>query len=355
MKIIQHTPTITPHDAVSDNVLHLDKILKEKGYKTEIFADNIDEYYKGLVKNSSKFSSDNEDLVLLHFSIGSDFYRNIKKFRGKKIIFYHNITPPKFFIEYSAPAFEYSSMGLRQLKEIQEYIDGAIADSLFNADELVMNGYKNPDVLPLYYDLDKRVKANEQAKEDESELTQILFVGRIAPNKKQEDIVKAFYFYHKYFNPKSKLYLVGGYSGMEFYKNKIEVIINKLKLDKFVELTGKISDEELAHRYKNADLYLSMSEHEGFCAPVLECMSIQLPILAYYNSGALPETAGKGAVYFTKKKYFEIAGIMDYILTDSNLKEKIKANQEKELERFSNKKVEEKFWNIIKTHTKNDK
>lgn len=106
--------------------------------------------------------------------------------------------------------------------------------------------------------------------------TNFIFVGRVAPNKKQEDVIRAFYCYKKYCNPKSRLFIVGSYNGMERYYHRLRRYVGALELDNVV-FTGHIPFAQILAYYHLADLFLCMSDHEGFCVPLVEAMYFNLP------------------------------------------------------------------------------
>lgn len=355
MRIFQHTATLALNDAVSDDIVSIYKILKQAGYKTRIYAERGIENYREFADYDSKLSPNDNDITIFHVSISADIYDRVTKVKGKKVILYHNITPPKYMIDHSPLIFEAVKTGREQLKKMINVFDYALADSQYNADELVneFRYKKEVEVLPIIYDFKKlNSKDNTELKKQIDKRYNIIFVGRVAPNKCHDDIIKAYYFYRKYFEKNSRLYLIGSFEGMEHYKSMLDSLITKLNLNNNVFFTGKVNEQDKHTFYRNSSLYLSMSEHEGFCVPALECMHFNLPVLAYYNSGALPDTLGTGGIYFTKKKFFEIASIMNYMIKKKSLKEKIVNNQKKELKKFEYNAIKTQFLNFISRITK---
>lgn len=347
MKIVQYTPSLAKYDAVSDNVREIDKFISNLGVDSFIAVDarNVDDSEN--VKFAKELLFDEDDLLIIHFSISTAWHYEIKNIICKKILIYHNVTPSKFFVGISEGLVHATRLAREQLNEIKNYIDFAFGDSQYNAAELKSMGYKDVSVLPLYYDVTNKMS---QSIRESSDQKLFIFVGRIVPNKRQEDLVKAFYFYHKYFNSNSKLKIIGGFKGMENYAEHVSNLIAELGLNESVQLTGKIEDSELQDAYRNASLFLSMSEHEGFSAPVLEAMACGLPILAYYNSGAIPETAGSGAIYFKRKDFFRVAAMMDTIVSDEELSDQIRKLQKQELERFNVDRLEQKLKNMLERY-----
>jgi hypothetical protein len=157
---------------------------------------------------------------------------------------------------------------------------------------------------------------------------------------------KIFYYYYKYINKNSRLLLVGSSNGFEKYYNELLELIKILDL-KNVVITGKVSFNDLVSYYRCADLFLCVSEHEGFCVPIVESMIFHVPIIAY-NSTAIPSTLGKSGILFNDKhKYIEIAEMIDIVLNDKTLEGKIISKQDERLNEFSEKSVEDRFKLII--------
>ena len=223
----------------------------------------------------------------------------------------------------------------------------SMAVSKYNCDELRKLGFYNLKVLPILYDFKKCSQLyHPQFLSQMSGKKNILFLGRIAPNKKQEDVIKAFYYYHK-FRPESRLFLVGSYQGMEKYLNELMCLVTLLGLQEDVIFTGKVSYEIMSSLYKGSDLFLSMSEHEGFCVPLLESMYFDLPVLAYASS-AIPETLGKGGVLFYEKNYPLIAEMMIQMTENEQFRSEIIRKQQERLNDFSENVIGAQFEKIIK-------
>ena len=140
--------------------------------------------------------------------------------------------------------------------------------------------------------------------------------------------------------------LVGNDKGFENYFELLKKLVKELKLENDVIFTGHIKFEEILAFYKVADLFLCMSEHEGFCVPLVESMFFEIPILAY-NSSAIKETLGNTGVIVNEKNYFLISELMGMILSNNELKEEIIKKQTQRLEHFKLEKVEKKLLQLI--------
>ncbi len=332
-------------DAVTDHALALQKRLRMLGFESEIYAENIHPSFFSKIKKACDYTPG--DLLIHHFAIGSELNETIKEIKGvKKVFIYHNITPPDFFEGYNLHSQTLCMKAREQLKTLSDTYDMSIAVSEYNCSELRELGFSNLRVLPILYDFGH---VSEQFDQDFFNKMQdkknILFLGRIAPNKRQEDVIKAFYLYHNIY-PDSRLFLVGSYQGMEKYFNELIHLTTLLGLENDVVFTGKVSYEIMTSLYKGADLFLSMSEHEGFCVPLLESMYFQLPILAY-SSSAIPETLGNGGVLFYEKNFPLIAEMMVRLTQDEDLRKQIIKQQTLRLEELSEKKIGEQFDKLI--------
>jgi len=165
----------------------------------------------------------------------------------------------------------------------------------------------------------------------------ILFVGRLIPNKKFEDLIKTFYFYKKYFNPASRLILAGDHRGLDRYLSAILDLIGRLGLQD-VHLTGHVDFAELLAFYEIADIYLSLSEHEGFGVPLLEAFHKRIPVVGF-DAGAVAETMNGGGVVVAKKDFLRLAALIDVLVKDRELRRRVVEGQLEALRKFSRENV----------------
>lgn len=219
--------------------------------------------------------------------------------------------------------------------------------SEYSKGELENFGFKNINVLPVFIDFDKygrHINENLLIKKMVTSGKNLIFVGRTVPNKKQEDIIKTFYFYKK-INPFSKLFLIGETKSCPRYVAFLKDLITKLKLPD-VHITGDVSFDELIGFYRSSDIFICMSEHEGFCVPLLEAMYFKLPVIAY-NSTAIPYTLGDAGVLINEKNYSGIAELIDTILIDNKLHSQIITKQNERWQEFTIEKTSSKLKKYI--------
>lgn len=350
MRIVQILPVLAFGDAVGNDTRALKDALLSAGYDTEIYAAVIDERLpKGTAKQFDMLEKlEDDDIVIYHLSTGHALNHEIKKLGGKKVILYHNVTPPHFFKTYSKQAMYSCREGLDAAKKLAKVADYAIADSEFNKQDLISYGFTcDIDVLPIlipFEDYEKK-PSEKILKRYDDDYTNIIFTGRVVPNKKHEDLIETFYYYKKYINPKSRLILVGSYAGIDRYHEQLEEYVRRLGLEDVI-FTGHIKFDEILAYYKLADLFLCMSEHEGFCVPLIEAMCFDVPVIAR-DTTAIAGTLGGSGVLLPDNDPFVAAEMMNRLLTDSMLREKVIANQRLRLQDYDNKKVKEQFLAII--------
>lgn len=345
MKIIQILPSMSFGDAVSNDALAMREVIEQMGYETRIYAEHIHKKLLGQVRPYKKMERiRKEDVIIYHNSIGTEMTFDFENFPCRKIMVYHNITPPEFFDGYDNRFKRLTAYGLAGTKCIVDKMDYCLAVSEFNRQDLRAMGYTCPiDVRPVFIPLlDYEKKPSKKILDRyDDDYVNILFVGRISPNKKQEDIIRAFYYYKRYLNRKSRLILVGNPGGMEKYFYKLKNYVEELGLADVV-FTGSIPFDEILAYYHLADLFLCMSEHEGFCVPLVESMYFDVPIVAY-KSSAIPDTLNGSGVLLEEKDPVLAGEMMHRVLSDDALKNKILEGQRKRLKDFSYETIKALF------------
>jgi len=350
MEIHQFLPGFSCGDAISTSALEMRELFRSWGYPSEIYT--CPQYIHPLIrkegydyKNYGAYSSKN-NIVIYHFSVGSELTPFFQQLPDKKILIYHNITPAEFVRETNPEVAAILQRGRLELPRLKDTPLIALADSEYNRQELVQQGYSNTHVLPLLIDFNKYPAKPRKTVINmyQDGFVNLFFTGRVAPNKRHEDIIKVFYFYNRYINSHSRLILVGSWATMERYYEQLNYLVEYLKLDNVV-FTGLVDADELVAYYRVSDIFITMSEHEGFCLPLLEAMYYQLPILAY-NSTAIPYTLGKAGILIEEKRYGEIAEIIDIIITDGQLKETMRARGREQLKTYD----KERTGNLLKSY-----
>lgn len=351
LRIIQLLPTLAYGDGVGNDVLAIDAILKEMGYATKIYAENVDHRIKKEIvdkaDNIPKLGKN--DIIIYHLSTGTELNEKLASYPGRKIVVYHNVTPAYFYKEYNMYVMQFCERGRAAIDSLKDVADYCLVDSAFNGQELIERGYKcKIDTLPILIPFEDYKKSPDKdiIKKYKDDWTNIVFVGRVAPNKKQEDVIRTFYFYKKYINPKSRLFLVGSYDLVERYYDKLNKYVRELQLED-VYFTGHIRFDEILAYYRIADVFLCMSEHEGFCIPLVEAMYFKIPIVAYTCPG-VKETLGYAGLKQEKKDCKVAAEMIHMLMQKEELRKSVVEEQNRRLNDFAYEKTKEKFIGYLK-------
>lgn len=317
--------TLSYGDAISGEAIALKRYFESKGIASEIYALNIDPKFKGYAKSFKEIDKNFTGAVILHYSLGSplnNLYRSLSN--AKKYLIYHNLTPYQWFEGINPRIVSDIKEGFVELPSLCETSDYLIADSEFNAGEIAKLGFK-AEVVELPLDPERwNVEANSgiDALLKSNGKLNIMSVGRLAPNKCVEDIIKSFYFLHHKIDRNSHLWLSGIDIDTEIYSFALKRLVYELSLQDAVSFVGRFVDSELKALYQNADLYVCMSEHEGFCMPVVEAMYFGVPVVAY-DSSALPYTVKDAGILINQKSHPIIAELMYKAARDTELKSKL--------------------------------
>ena len=332
--INQFLPNLAHGDAISNEAIFIRDQLRELGFRSEIYVQYIDPRVANECHQFTVERVEHSDAAIYHHSIGTEITPHLIGFTGPKCLIYHNITPGEFFEPFRPKFAKILYKGRHDLLQLGQHFRISAGDSAFNAAELAQDGFQNPGVLPLAIDPSKWAFPPDPAIMEQLHdgRTNLLFVGRFAPNKKQEDLIVAFSHYLQ-LDPDARLILVGKPESEDPYVIHLRDLITHLGLTDSVLLPGSIADPQLAAYYRSAHLYWSMSEHEGFCVPLIESMWFDVPIVAF-KSSAVPETLAEAGLMFTDKSDMpELAALACLVVKDSALREKlIRAQRSRRLE-----------------------
>jgi glycosyltransferase involved in cell wall biosynthesis len=298
----QLLPNLSYGDAISNQAIWIREQLLRAGYRSEIFVRYVDPRVSDKCRVYQAGALHGDDGLLYHHSIGSEITPAACMHSGSKWLIYHNITPPEFFHPYSSEHARLLRRGREEMWTLARAFPRSVGVSAYNAEELQMYGFASPLVLPLAID-----PGAWSQSPDEGLMTRLqdgrrnlLYVGRYAPNKCQHDLVEAFAHYSR-IDPESRLILVGSGDTNDPYVRFVHETVDRLDLRERVILSGHVSTSELHAYYRTAHLFWSMSEHEGFCVPLVEAMWFDVPIFAFH-AGAIRETLGGAGIVFDQKK-----------------------------------------------------
>jgi glycosyltransferase involved in cell wall biosynthesis len=350
MIVNQWVPAAHRGDAIGDSARHVRKLLLGLGHESEIYALTIDDDMRTEVRPFSDPSSRKGDLTIFHFALPSQMTAAFASLNGGRILQYHNVTPAAFFAPYDASLFRLASVGRQELATLVGSVDLALGDSEYNRRELELLGFGPTGVFPIAVDTSRitrpvRLPALETILDER--FVNFLFVGRIAPNKKIEDHIRLAEHYKRYVDSHYRFIFVGRYDVVPRYYSMIRALMTDFRLlnERFI-FTGPVPDEELAVYYRRAAVYVSMSEHEGFCVPLLEAMAADVPIMAY-AAAAVPDTLGGAGVQLETKDLEYAAELLGALAFDDDLRAQVIAGQRRRLADFGDARIVSELERIL--------
>ena len=294
--------------------------------------------------------------VIYQFSIGSVMTDPLLAAGMPLALNFHNVTPPELFEPWELGLTPGLWWGRHQVAQLAGRVRLGIADSAFNADDLAKAGYPESVVAPIILDTGSFAGPVDQPMADAlaAELpkggTACLFVGRLAPNKAQHDLIKAFAVYRRVFDPTARLWLVGGASS-DTYLQALRGLASAAGVADAVRFAGSVSPGELAAYYRAAGVFVCASDHEGFCVPLLEAMHHGLPVVAFASS-AVPETLGGAGVCLPEKSPSVVAGAVWRVVSDPSLRASLVAAGHRRLADFAPERTRPVFAAAIEELTR---
>ena len=328
MKVVIASSTFINSDAVGHDIIGQFECLKEEGFEAYIYAENYDSSTSPLIsKDSIKFLKDKDTVLSYHHAFyWEEGVELLKDANCKKVIKYHNITPGYFFLPYSFGHFKSCLLGRMQNQELVSIgIDMILCDSSFNAKDFLDIGFpkdRSRVVAPFH-----KIHDFENAKADIKTLDKlsdgkinVFFVGRMAPNKGHKNILYTAYYYKLLFGSNIRFTIAGGVDPqLNGYYKELTKLADSLGIGDIVESIGRVSFKELKSYYLGSHIFLLLSEHEGFCIPILESQYFKLPLIAY-SSSAIKETIGENQLVYDVLDYETLASSIDTIYKDNDTK-----------------------------------
>jgi len=324
----QLLPSLEDGDAIGSYARLLQAALRADGREAEIFVFRKRPGQRDCRSFRKHQNSRKEDILIFHTSIGSPLAPYFAATPGRKVLVHHNITPARFFAGHKPEDAWLAILARKQLRDLAGIVEAAVADSAYNAKELVELGYPVPSVIPLPLSPERSGEASAEPRKNT-----ILFVGRVAPNKRQDELVRVLAAYREIFDPSARLVLVGDTENFPTYAARIRGLIAAHGLEKAVELTGKIPDEDLRARYAEAAVFVCLSLHEGFGVPLIEASAAGVPVLAR-DAGAAADTLGEAGVIFAQEDPVRIASLIHLLARDTELRRRVLAAQARRVAYF---------------------
>jgi glycosyltransferase involved in cell wall biosynthesis len=355
VRIDQWLPALHRGDAIGDSARLMRAAFRSWGHEADVWAPQVEPDLEDEGRPYDRFASDvhggTGDVVILHYALPSRLTADLLAWGGRRVLLHHNITPPGFFVDWDPEMVRLCALGREQLGSLRGGVDLALADSEFSRRELEALGFERTGVLPIFLDFERyRERPNPVLRRQLSDgRTNLLFVGRVTPNKRPEDLLRLLSFWKRFVSPAVRLLLVGRYPRREtghgvplrrHYLDALEAFAYEEGLrPEDVYLAGRLEHDELLACYASADLFVSMSEHEGFGVPLVEAMLMDVPVLAR-RATAVGFTLGEAGVTFEGNDLAEIAELGRALTQDEALRARVLAGQRRRLETFAPAAVE---------------
>jgi glycosyltransferase involved in cell wall biosynthesis len=350
MRVAIATPNLTAWDGVGNDVLGMARALRGRGHRVGLFADDarIDEHVRPLA-DLFRAARGADDMLIYHHSIQCETgVRAIEELPGRKVVKYHNITPPRFFAGIDAETAGKAAVGLKQAVRLCRTDATVWVDSAFNGREL---GEIAPDgafaELPPFQQAD-RLAATAPDAHAVAGLdgwgTVILCVGRVAPNKNLGLAVDTFAAYRRQFDPTARLVIAGEHI-FHGYSQTIGERVKEHGIDDSVVVSGRVSVPHLKALYMTADALLVTSDHEGFCVPLAEAMVLGTPVVAVPHA-AIPDTAGDAARYAVPTPA-SLAEALDEVIAGESRERRLAAGRRRYDEHFTTAAIERRFLELF--------
>jgi len=348
--INQWVPAAHKGDAIGDSARVVRDMLRRRGHESDLFALTIDDDLRDDVRPFADPAARGGDVTIFHFALPSPMTEAFAALPGGRVLQYHNITPAAFFAPYDPHLFRLAALGRQELKTLAGRVDLALGDSEFNRQELEALGFEPTGILPIAVNTARITNAPRRPALEKilaDGLINILFVGRIVPNKRIEDHIRLAELYKRNVDSYYRFIFVGRYDGIPRYYAQIRALIAEFQMlpDRFW-FTGPVPDEDLGAFYRWADVYVSLSEHEGFCVPLVEAMAADVPVLAY-KAGAVAETLGGAGVLFEPKDLELAAEMLGLLVYDRAIRERVLAGQRRRLQDFSPAAIDARLGEVL--------
>ena len=326
MRVDQVIPSLASRDAIGVHTLHLRDGLRAAGIESDVYygSHTPDVAHEG--RPVTELGRAGRDRWLLYqASIGSPVYDILAARSEPKLVNYHNITPASLLRDWEPDVAYEAALGRTQLARLAPQSRFAVADSAFNESELHALGYDGTAVVPLLIDM--QAKSDEPDPDLAARLAgrrardggvDLLYVGKLSPHKAPHDLVKMLDVVRRLYEPAARLHLVGSPLGST-YEPALRSYIEELGLADAVDVPGSVTGAELEAYYRAADVFVSASDHEGFCVPLAEAMGHGVPIVAY-GVTAVPETVAGAGLLLDDKAPVVFAAAVGRVLHDDTLR-----------------------------------
>lgn len=323
MRIDQWVPALHRGDAIGDSARLMRDAFRSWGHQADVYALELDADLEGDGRRFAEWRAGGpDDVVLLHFALPSPLSPAFREHRGRRVLLHHNITPPGYFLGWDDELARICQVGREELATLAPHADLGLADSEWNRRELEALGVARTGVLPIYLDFARYREAPNPvlARLLEDGRTNLLFVGRLVPNKRPEDLIRLASLWKRWLSPDVRLLLVGKLPRRRPYFDALQAFAYEEGLTPAeVVFTGHVAHDELLACYRAARVFVSMSEHEGFGVPLVEAMAFGVPVIAR-NCAGVSDAVGDGGLLIDRPEPEALAEGARIMLADAGVR-----------------------------------
>jgi L-malate glycosyltransferase len=343
VRVDQWVPALHRGDAIGDSARLMRDAFRRWGHTADVYALELDEDLQGDGRPWSEWrAGGSDDIVILHYALPSPLSAALQQHPGRRVLLHHNITPAHFFARYDPEMVRICTLGRSELAGLAGHVELALGDSEFNRRELAEAGFARTGVLPIYLDVERyRERPNAVLRRllDDGR-TNVLFVGRIAPNKRQDDLVRLASYWKRFIGPDVRLLLVGKLPRRRHYFDALQSLFYEEHFTPWeVLLPGHVSHDDLLAYYASAHVFVSASDHEGFGVPLVESMLMDVPVVAYRTT-AVGDTLGDAGIQFAEKRLDLMAEAAAAVARPGPLRDGVLARQQERVRDFAPEAVE---------------
>jgi glycosyltransferase involved in cell wall biosynthesis len=344
----QVLPSLHVADASGAHTLHARDALRAAGFTSELFVGHVDAPLRHEAHDIAElddFVVPGRTMLVYQLAVGSTIVDQLVRRPEPLVVNYHNLTPASFFWQWAPDWLGAVESGRQQLHRLAPRVVHAIAVSAFNERDLRAAGYRSTSVVPPFVDVAAFGPVADGERDRSNGGANWLFVGKLLPHKAAHDLVKALAAYRRSFDPAATLTLVGGHP-VTAYAEAVSGFARELGLGDAVELVGSVSHDELAARYRAADVFVCLSDHEGFCFPLLEAMHHGTPVVGF-DAGAVADTTGPAGLILTEKTPSGVATAVHRVIADAELRATLVAAGHDRLGRFDLEETKVRYVDAI--------
>jgi glycosyltransferase involved in cell wall biosynthesis len=344
-RVDQWVPALHRGDAIGDSTLLMREALRAWGYVSDIYTYDQDEGVSA--RHFDEWAEgDPDDIVLFHYALVSPMNEAFTRLKLRRVLQYHNVTPPRYYAAWDREISKILTQGLEGLSPLAPATTLALGDSEFNRLELERLGFQQTGVLPIAIDFGRYEQPHNPflRRRFTDARTNLLFVGRIAPNKRHDQLLRVLAYFRKNISPAVRLLAVGKHPRRETDRG---VTVEAHYLDALIRLysdlgiepsdvvfTDGVSHDELLACYRSAHVFVSMSEHEGFGVPLVEAMLMEVPIVAWAGT-AVGETLGRSGLQFETQDIAEFAEAAALVARPGPAREAVLSGQRQRVQDFA--------------------